>query len=67
MINELTKKYAKPTPAKWRKIGDSILFFSIGLQPMITTLPLTEHQMLWINFGIGALGVIGKTLTNFAE
>jgi hypothetical protein len=61
----IIQQYQKPTPAKWRKIGDSLLLFTLTLTPMVMQLPLTEHQMLWVNFGIQAVGVFGKVVTNF--
>lgn len=59
--------FYKPTAVKYRKLGDSILFLSVALQPMTQTLPLTDHQRLWVNFGIGGLGVIGKFITNLFD
>ena len=67
MINDLQKRYAAPTPEKFRKLGDSLLLLTVGLQPLVTTLPLTEHQMLWVNFGLSAFGVVAKVLTNFGK
>lgn len=61
----LVKNYYAPTPQKFRKIGDSILYLSVCLQPMTLTLPLTDNQRVWVNFAIGLTGVIGKTITNF--
>jgi hypothetical protein len=65
MADALLKKYYSPTPAKFRKIGDSILFLCIGIQPLTQTLPLTDTHRLWINFGFSVAGVIAKTITNF--
>lgn len=61
----MIKKYYAPTPAKFRKIGDAILFISVGLQPLTQTLPLTDNQRVWVNFGMGAAGLIAKVITNF--
>lgn len=61
----LVKQYYSPTPVKMRKIGDAILFVCIGIQPLTQTLPLTDNQRLWINFGFSVAGVLAKTITNF--
>jgi len=59
------KKYYEPTPVKFRKIGDIILITCTAIQPLTMTLPLTDAQRVWVNFGIGVAGVIGKIITNF--
>jgi hypothetical protein len=64
-MGNLIKDYKKPTPVKWRKIGDSILLATLALSPMVMQLPLSEHQIIWVNFGLQAFGVIGKVITNF--
>jgi hypothetical protein len=68
----LRKSYYKaPTPALWRKIGDSLLgiatIVAIGglfqfdnLKEIFTTM-----ELRWMIGGSIALGVIGKFLTNF--
>jgi hypothetical protein len=58
------KHYWEPTPARLRKVGDSILWVSLALQPLTLTLPITDNQRLWINFGISGLGIAGKFITN---
>ena len=57
--------YWEDTPVVFKKIGDSILFLSVGLIPIVHGLPLTDTQKLWIVSGLAAIGVIGKTITNF--
>lgn len=61
MINN----YYKPTPKKWRRIGDAILFISASISAFIPTSPLDEGSKLWAMFGLNIFGVIGKTATNF--
>ena len=55
-------RYFKPTPKKWRKVGDSIL----GLGTLLTTISAVTgaHQVLIVSSAI--LTYVGKTLTNFA-
>ena len=57
---ELIKNYNKPTPRKWRKLGDALL----AVSTTITTYAITEEMKV---FAISALvlGVIGKFLSNF--
>lgn len=59
------ENYKAPTPVKWRKIGDAILLISTSLSTMIMGLPVSEHQQLWLIFGVNCTGVLGKVITNF--
>jgi len=70
-MKELMKQYWKPTPRKWRRLGDSLLasatILAVGgiwqydsLKDIFTP---TELKALIIT-SIG-LGVVGKFLTNF--
>ena len=52
------KGYAKPTPAKWRKIGDSLLVAS-------TTIAALNIQHPTVAIAVQVTGVVGKFLTNF--
>jgi hypothetical protein len=60
-IEEAKKRYWKPTPEKWRKIGDSIL----GLGTVITAISAFTSSP-WITVSSAAITWIGKTITNFA-
>lgn len=53
------KNYYKPTPKKWRKIGDALLAVSLVAVPA----ELAGHA--WLSISIFLLGVVGKFLTNF--
>ena len=70
-VNSLMCNYWKPTPKKWRKMGDALLavasILSIGglwqfdnLKDVFTSNELKVMIVLSI-----VLGVIGKILTNF--
>ena len=67
----MIKNYYKPTPAKWRKIGDSILATSVfitsgGLLAFDMLNQIFTAKELKVIIGCAfALGVIGKFLTNF--
>lgn len=60
-----TSSYWQDTPVFYKKVGDSILFFCLGMIPIIHTLPVSDTTKLWIVSGLSALGILGKTITNF--
>lgn len=72
-MKNIFKNYYKPTPVKWRKLGDSILV--IGT--IISTTCLTEYEKAKEMFGMGDLKTLmltaivctalGKIVTNFAS
>jgi hypothetical protein len=55
----MTNKYYRPTPVKWRKIGDALLAASTT----ITTFAIYE-QVEWLAYVALITGVVGKFLTN---
>lgn len=71
-MKKIFKNYYKPTPVKWRKLGDSILV--IGT--IISTTCLAEYEKAKEIFGVGDLKslmltaivctALGKIVTNFA-
>ena len=64
MKEEILKQqtnYHKPTPKKWRKIGDAIM----GLGTIITGVA-AHFANPWIVVAAAALTYVGKTITNFA-
>lgn len=62
---KLLDNYKRPTPAKWRKIGDAILLGSTSLSAMMMGAPISEHTQTWLIFILNVIGVAGKILTNF--
>lgn len=52
--------YYKPTPAKWRKLGDALL----SVSTMITGFAIYEEAK-WVAIIALLLGAAGKFLTNF--
>lgn len=54
------KNFYSPTPAKWRKLGDTLL----GVSTTITGYSLYV-DLKWVAGVALALGVLGKFLTNF--
>jgi hypothetical protein len=59
--------YYKPTPKKWRQIGDSILLGTTALSGMMMGAPLSESGKTWCIFILNVIGVVGKVLTNLAK
>jgi hypothetical protein len=60
MYNKMLKDYYKPTPVKWRKLGDALLAVSV------TITGFTMYQNVqWVALIALITGVIGKFLTNF--
>jgi hypothetical protein len=60
MYNKMIKKYYKPTPVKWRKLGDALL----GVSTIITTFAVYQNTH-WVAITALITGVVGKFLTNF--
>ena len=56
----MMNNYYKPTPKKWRKIGDALL----GVSTMITSFSIYEN-IQWLAISALMTGVVGKFLTNF--
>ena len=52
--------YFKPTPKKWRKLGDALL----GVSTTITTYAIVEDYK-WVAIAALIIGSVGKFLTNF--
>ena len=52
--------YGKPTPTKYRKLGDALL----SVSTMITGFAIYE-ELRWLAFTALLLGSCGKFLTNF--
>jgi hypothetical protein len=52
-------RYYRPTPLKWRKIGDTLL----AVSTTITTFAIAE-DVQWLAYVALFIGVVGKFLTN---
>jgi hypothetical protein len=55
----MMNRYYRPTPIKWRKVGDALLAASTT----ITTFAIYE-QVEWLAYVALITGVVGKFLTN---
>jgi hypothetical protein len=60
MYNKMLKNYYKPTPVKWRKLGDALLAVSVT----ITGFAMYQ-EIQWVALIALITGVMGKFLTNF--
>ena len=63
-IKDLKSDYYKPTPTKWRKIGDTMQEVSIIASGVVA---LLIAPPAWVPVAIFAVGRIGKIITNFAK
>lgn len=61
MLKQLFKNYQSPTPAKWRKIGDTLLV--VG--GTITTYLIDHDNHLLAKIALGCT-IAGKVITNLA-
>lgn len=63
-LKSMISNYKKPTPKKWRKIGDYVLLVT-GLVPMqLPLLPIPDNQKVWIGAISTLLGITIKFWTN---
>ena len=60
MYNKMLKNYYKPTPIRWRQLGDALL----AVSTTITGFAMYENVQ-WVALTSLITGVIGKFLTNF--
>ena len=54
------KNYKKPTPKKWRRLGDGLLILSTSIAGYAMA-----QEWQTVEFIVMATGVAGKFLTNF--
>ena len=60
MYNKMLKNYYKPTPTKWRKLGDALLAVSVTITGFAM-----YNNVQWVALTALITGVTGKFLTNF--
>ena len=58
---KLIENYRKPTPKKWRKLGDALL--AVGTT--ITSYAVIEEYSKWISLTALGITILGKFITNF--
>ncbi len=57
------KNIKKKTPIKLEKIGTAILMFTAGMVPIISSLPITNVVIVWINAILSMIGLGAKVFT----
>lgn len=57
-FGNMLNNYKKPTPLRWRRVGDALLAVSLVAVPA----ELSGHT--WLSISVFLVGVIGKFLTN---
>lgn len=60
--------FNKPTPKRWRNLGNAAMFFGVWAQPAITGAPddVMGHAVkFWLGFCIGAVCTGIKAITMF--
>jgi hypothetical protein len=63
-LKSMIKNYKKPTPTRWRKIGDYVLLVT-GLIPVqLPMLPIPDNHKVWIGAASTFLGITIKFWTN---
>lgn len=63
-LKSMINNYKKPTPVKWRKIGDYILVVQVFITGSLPTWPLPENQKVIIGSIVNFIGVSLKFWTN---
>jgi len=61
----LSKRYHSNTPAKWKKIGDALVFAIPTIQTAILNLPLDPHTQVILSLLVAVLLAAAKFITNF--
>lgn len=59
-VKKWGNRYYKPTPKKWRRLGDALL----GVSTMITGYAIAD-ELKWVALTALLIGSVGKFLTNF--
>ena len=60
------ERYKKPTPRKWKILGDIILVMCAAASGAIMSLPISNDTASWINFALIMIMALGKCTTNLA-
>jgi hypothetical protein len=63
-IKNKLNNYYKPTPVKWRKIGDTFQDVAILAGSVVA---LVASPPAWVPVAILVIGRIGKIITNFTK
>lgn len=68
ILKRVNERYMSPVPPRWRRLGDSLLYISVMIQPIVIESHfLPDKHKAYAMVLIQAIGVLGKVLTNFAK
>lgn len=59
------KNFNKPTPKKWKLIGDTAIYSLPLLTSAVMASPLDGDIRQWVNFGLTILLVSAKAISKF--
>lgn len=63
-VKTMWAHYKKPTPLKWRKIGDYILLLTAFIDGSLPKWPIPDEYKIWIAAGVSFIGITLKFWTN---
>lgn len=62
---KIVENYRKPTPKRWRKMGDVALLLAITIEPAIQSMPLSNvFAKEWLVWGFSTCLILFKFYTN---
>jgi hypothetical protein len=67
MTTVKTSNWNKPTPKKWRDIGDAALGLCAALSAGIAAVPIPDNIKIWILPVLNLIGAAIKFLTKFTH
>jgi hypothetical protein len=63
-MNYKPSNWNKPTPAKWRNIGDALLVLGLGMNALVMVAPIHNTEVKdWMVFIFGSVAILGKFAT----
>ena len=60
------ENWHKPTPAKWRNIGDALLALSVVIASAVVLIPIPDNVKVIIMAASTFVGGVGKFITKLA-
>lgn len=63
-MRTILKRHYEQTPIRIKKIGDSILYGSTLLVPIIMGSPMTDNHKAWAVTALSLFGAAGKFISN---
>ena len=63
-LKSMIQNYKKPTPIRWRKIGDYILVITGLVQTQLPMLPFADNVKMYVGMAVNFIGISLKFWTN---